>query len=141
MLKHLVFIALAATFAVGIGYTQFSASASAQASKTVPTSGKEMYVNYCASCHGMDAKGSGPAAVALKTPPPDLTVLTKNNHGKFPEAHIVTILQYGKAIPSHGSAEMPVWGPILGTMEKSHPQNKQLRISNLSQYLQSLQVK
>src|ERR1039457_4011137 len=30
------------------------------------TSGKNMFVNYCASCHGVDGKGNGPAAVALK---------------------------------------------------------------------------
>jgi mono/diheme cytochrome c family protein len=40
---------------------------------TSPASGKEMYISYCAACHGTDGKGNGPAASALKIPPADLT--------------------------------------------------------------------
>jgi len=36
---------------------------------------------------------------------------------------------------------MPVWGPILGKMDKANSQQKQLRISNLSRYLESIQAK
>ena len=49
---------------------------------TVP--GKQTYVHYCASCHGPDARGDGPAAIVLKTSPPDLTTLAKRHGGKFP---------------------------------------------------------
>ena len=45
---------------------------------TSPASGPEMYTSYCAVCHGLDGKGNGPAAEALKVPPPDLTALAKN---------------------------------------------------------------
>src|ERR1700692_3421848 len=50
---------------------------------TSPVSGKDMYTAYCAVCHGTDGKGGGPAASALKTPPSDLTLLSKNNGGKY----------------------------------------------------------
>ena len=36
-------------------------------------SGKALFQQYCASCHGDDGKGAGPAAVAFKVQPPDLT--------------------------------------------------------------------
>jgi hypothetical protein len=36
---------------------------------------------------------------------------------------------------------MPVWGPILAKMNVSNPQDKLLRVSNLSRYLETLQVK
>ena len=39
---------------------------------TSPASGQEMYKAYCAVCHGTDGKGGGPAASALKVPPPTL---------------------------------------------------------------------
>ncbi len=35
---------------------------------------------------------------------------------------------------------MPVWGPILGKMNQTNFQDKQLRISNLSRYLESIQM-
>jgi len=109
--------------------------------KTQASNGKQMYVNYCAPCHGVDGRGRGPVASALRTPPPDLTLMTKSNHGKFPDTHIVTVLQDGSDTPSHGTVEMPVWGPILGKMNLSNPQDRLLRVSNLSHYLESIQAK
>jgi hypothetical protein len=70
-----------------------------------------------------------------------LTLLSKFNHGKFPDNHVVTVLQNGADVPSHGSVEMPVWGPILGKMNVSNPQDRLLRVSNLSRYLESMQAK
>jgi len=109
--------------------------------KTSATSGKEMFASYCATCHGTDGKGDGPAANALRTPPTDLSQLAKNNGGKFPGTHIVTVLQFGSELPAHGSEQMPVWGPILGRMNVSSPQDKQLRMANLTRYLETIQVK
>jgi len=60
---------------------------------TSPTSAKEMFKAYCATCHGDSAKGNGPAAPALKIPPPDLTTLAKKNGGKFPADRVSTILR------------------------------------------------
>lgn len=140
MLRRFLLTALVAILAVDMGYAQSNTNGTTAVNKTAASSGKQMYTNYCASCHGVNGKGDGPAAAALKMPPTDLTVLSRNNHGEFPETHIVTVLQYGTEFPSHGSVEMPVWGPILGKMEKVNPQVKQLRISNLIRYLKTLQV-
>ena len=68
-------------------------------------------------------------------------MLSKNNGGKFPCAHITTVLQYGVQIPLHGTAEMPVWGPVLGKMDQANSQERLLRISNLSRYLVTIQAK
>jgi len=109
--------------------------------KTSPVDGKQMYTSYCAPCHGVDGKGNGPAASSLKAQPTNLTELQKGNHGKFPDTHIIAILQFGADVPAHGSATMPVWGPILGNMNQQNAQEKQLRISNLSRYLESIQAR
>ena len=109
--------------------------------KTAATSGQQMYTSYCAPCHGTDGKGNGPAANALRTPPTDLTILAKNNGGKFPGTHVVTVLQFGSELASHGSEQMPVWGPILGRMNLASPHDKMLRMSNLTRYLETIQVK
>ena len=147
VVRHLLFFALAAAIVVGIGYQAQSQSANnvVVKVKTTPTTGgKQLYVNYCAPCHGVDAKGDGPVASSLKQPTPDLTVLSKNNGGKFPSERIVAVLNFGMANPAHGTAAMPIWGPMLSTMSSSndsHGDLTALRISNLSDYLKSLQVK
>jgi len=104
-------------------------------------SGKQTYREYCASCHGEDGKGIGPAASALKTPPSDLTTLAKRHAGKFPEDYVAEILRLGKPIQAHGSSDMPVWGPIFGARDKFNEVAVRQRIKNLCAYLASLQEK
>src|SRR5947209_19738873 len=96
---------------------------------TSPSSGKDMYVQYCASCHGKDGKGAGPAAPALKTAPTDLTKLAAANAGKFPEAKVVRLIEGGDALAAHGSRDMPVWGAIFHQMDGSDASAK-LRLAN-----------
>ena len=139
MLKRILVIATAAVIAVSVGFADQAQKLVIPVNKTAPNDGKQMYTNYCAPCHGENGKGSGPAAPALKSQPTNLTLLSKNNNGKFPDAHVVTVLQFGVNEPAHGSANMPVWGPILGNMNRSNSQDKQLRISNLARYLESIQ--
>lgn len=106
---------------------------------TSPASGKEMYMNQCAACHGADAKGTGPAATALKTAPTDLTQLAKKNNGKFPANHVYSSIVGDLNVPAHGSAEMPMWGNVYRTMSRGHESEVQQRISNLTHYIESLQ--
>ena len=142
MLKSLLVTAIAATLAVSLSFADQSQSKVViPVNKTAPTDGKQMYSSYCAPCHGVDGKGRGPAAASLKAQPTDLTELQKNNHGKFPDTHVIAILQFGTDVPAHGSSAMPVWGPILGNMNHLNVQDKQLRISNLSRYLESIQAR
>jgi len=107
---------------------------------TSAASGSEMYKSYCASCHGKDAKGDGPAAPALKAALPDLTTLAKRNDGKYPALRVTSILRGKEALVAHGDQEMPVWGPVLRGVSSSEA-IVDLRISNLNKYLESLQVK
>jgi len=111
------------------------------AAYTDPSSGKEMYTQYCASCHGMDGKGDGPAAPALKMSATNLTTLAAKNGGTFPAAHIAAIIQGDSMTPAHGSKDMPVWGPIFRSMGGHSQAQVQLRIRNLTNYLESIQVK
>ena len=145
MVRNIFFAAFAVSLLAGIGYANQSTSRTVviPVSKTSATSGKQMYVNYCAPCHGVDGRGQGPVAAALKKQPTDLALLSKNNGGKFPATHIMSVLEFGAANPSHGAAEMPVWGPMLDRMDNTSAENNVslLRIGNLSRYLQSLQAK
>jgi mono/diheme cytochrome c family protein len=108
-------------------------------------SGAEMFKEYCAVCHGADGRGNGPVASALKIPPADLTTLTKRHGGNFPSAYVTTVLQNGvQESKVHGSKDMPIWGPLFGSISSEKFQASpevNLRISNLIVYLKSLQSK
>lgn len=108
---------------------------------TSPASGQEMYKAYCAVCHGTDGKGGGPAASALKVPPTDLTLLSKNNGGKFPAMKVASTIRGEADLPAHGSKEMPVWGSLFWSMSHGHEGEVQQRVANLTQYIESLQAK
>jgi mono/diheme cytochrome c family protein len=108
---------------------------------TSPASAKEMYTQYCAACHGADGKGNGPAATALKTPPPDLTTLAKRHEGKYPNDYVANLLRSGTGAAAHGSSDMPTWGPLFKSLDPMHDESVQQRVRNLNEYLASLQSK
>lgn len=102
--------------------------------------GRELYTAYCASCHGLDAKGTGPVASVLKTPVPDLTRLPLKN-GKLPVADLEKfILGEGPVKVAHGSADMPVWGPVFRRVEKDQDLGL-VRVRRVVEYLKTLQRK
>ena len=113
---------------------------------TSAASGEEMYKEYCAVCHGKDAKGNGPAAAALKMPPPDLTTLSQRHGGKYPATYVESVLKFGaKTFPAHGAKDMPIWGPLFGSISFDINGIDALqvtqRIHNLTQYIESVQAK
>jgi mono/diheme cytochrome c family protein len=111
------------------------------AKDTSPASGEQMFTNYCASCHGKDAKGNGPAASALNKAPADLTTLAKRNGGKYPDMKVTSVLRGEASVAAHGTQEMPVWGPVFWHMSQGHPSEVQQRIANLNNHLKSIQEK
>jgi mono/diheme cytochrome c family protein len=110
-------------------------------SRTPSNSGREMFDSYCAVCHAKDAKGNGPAASAMKTQPTDLTELAKNNGGKYPAAHVAAVLKGQAMSPSHGSQDMPIWGPLFSSISQGHEGQVQQRITNLVTYVEGVQAK
>lgn len=141
--------AIAALLSLIIGAARSTAQSNSQsteikktpASYTSPSSGKSMYLAYCASCHGNDGKGNGPAARALKLPPRDLTQLAAENGGRFPENEVIHTIKGDSSAPSHGSKDMPVWGPVFHSMGTPNDGTIQLRVRNLTAYIAALQAK
>ena len=102
--------------------------------------GKDLFREYCAVCQGVDAKGAGPAAGALKKTPTDLTQLALNHKGKYPVLSVQVAIKGANNIVEHGTGEMPIWGSIF-----SQPgQNKDLgdmRVMALVKYIEEIQAK
>jgi mono/diheme cytochrome c family protein len=104
-----------------------------------PASGKQMFTDYCAVCHGRDGKGGGPAVEFLKTPPPDLTTMARRHNEKSVKLHVQTILRQGV----EGNAEqealsMPHWSAAFS---RTHSVRglAELRMHNLANYVESIQ--
>jgi len=104
-------------------------------------SGKTLFQQSCASCHGDDGKGAGPAAVAFKVQPPDLTALSRQNRGKFPRDRVVQAIRGDRMQNAHGSTNMPVWGPVFLALTGMNQVEVERRISDLTEYIKSVQVK
>jgi mono/diheme cytochrome c family protein len=113
-------------------------------------SGAQQFRQYCASCHGNDGTGNGPVASELKRKPANLTVLSKNNNGVFPTSEVHDFIVGTRAIPSHGTREMPVWGyafmfrpgalagPFVPVLT---PQQAEEKVNLLVDYVKSIQRK
>jgi len=104
--------------------------------------GGDLFRFYCASCHGVDGRGHGPVAASLRTAPPDLTLLTRRHGGSFPRADVALYLTGEEPVPAaaHGTKDMPVWGPIFRALDPDE-KTRQVRIGNVIDYIESLQVK
>ena len=72
--------------------------------------GHEWFDAYCASCHGTEVRGDGPAAAGLSAPPPDLTGIATRRGGLFDLDEIAAYIDGRTRVTAHGSSEMPVWG-------------------------------
>lgn len=105
--------------------------------------GETLYLRHCASCHGADARGAGPVAGSLKTPPADLTAIASRRGGRFPAGEVARFIDGRFEIPAHGSREMPVWGQRFGAAIPESGIGESIargNIATLVEYLKSIQL-
>jgi len=144
-LQFLTRIALAAIFLLG-GSAFAQKKAPSQNEKKYErliysVKGQDLYRAHCSACHGPEGKGDGPLASALKTKPADLTALSGNNGGRFPVERVRKFISGDEpTLSSHGSREMPVWGPIFHQIEDDQDLGN-VRLQNLIKYLTTIQRK
>jgi len=107
--------------------------------------GAALFEAYCASCHGADLKGYGPAGRLTRVPPIDLTVCAAGHTTQRDRAlHIVASLGEVHSVPSTRSMDettldMPDWLPLFKAMSHMSHAEAALRIANVSNYIASLQ--
>ena len=142
MKRHVMFVAsVAALLMVPVGAQQGSATTSPSqknrpAAAAPERTGAALFREYCAPCHGVNARGNGPAAPAFKQRPPDLTHLAARHKG-FPRKLVEDMILGDTALqPAHGSREMPVWGPTFRQSADAATLMK-----NLIRHLESIQEK
>ena len=125
-------LALSALLLAAVG-----TGAAAEEESLIPDWGKELFVRHCSACHGLDGRGAGPAASALKTAPPDLTQLRRTHQGKFPYLWVVGFIDGERPVAAHGSREMPIWGQLFRRKEGGFGAKAQ--VYALARYVESIQ--
>ena len=116
------------------------APAQARAAATVDEEGRALFGTYCASCHGVAARGDGPVAASLRVHPPDLTQFAAKNGGVFPAARTARIID-GRDVGAHGNPDMPVWGRVFRSSQGTADANAsaKARVAAIVRYLESIQ--
>jgi mono/diheme cytochrome c family protein len=125
------------------------AAGSAHAQDDQVASGAAEYKIACFQCHGEAGKGDGPMAQFLTIKPTDLTLLAKNNNGKFPFREVFQTIDGRAGVKAHGEGPMPIWGERYtaqsgGTLIEPYKTWTaepfvRARILELTYYLQSIQ--
>ena len=108
------------------------------------TAGKPAFQQYCASCHGREAKGDGSAMNLLTVKPADLTQISKRNNGTFPFWKTYRVIDGREDVKGHGDRDMPIWGAQFRaetTSSATAQSQVRGRILELVYYLQSIQTK
>lgn len=99
----------------------------------------------CLSCHGVEGRGDGPLAMSLGLSPPDLTMISKLNNGKFPVRRITEIIDGRAVVAAHGARAMPVWGHRYRQATESEERSSEIelrarrQINALVKYLETIQ--
>lgn len=124
-----------------VGLMLLAGWAAAQPQATGPA--RDLYVSYCARCHGLDGRGGGDDADGLLVPPPDLTRLHERYGTPLPRERIAAFIDGREDVAAHGPRDMPVWGERLFEGDSGPPQgveaSKRRAIDLLVDYLEALQ--
>lgn len=112
--------------------------------RTDEATGEQLYLRYCASCHGISGRGDGSLAASLVPPPTDLTLLAQRAGGKFDETSVMMAIDGRRLVVQHGPREMPVWGAVFAEQHVGEPfaaYGPTLDARALADYLRTFQRK
>jgi len=89
-----------------------------------PAQGRSLFALHCATCHGADGQGMGPAAVALDPKPRDLTegtfyIDTNDNNVTGETIDLARVILVGPGVFG-GSEAMQGWNETLSVDEVRH---------------------
>jgi mono/diheme cytochrome c family protein len=106
--------------------------------------GKQLYMQYCSSCHGKDGRGNGSVSPYLKIKVPDLTLLAKKKKGIYPLDDVMATIDGRRLVRAHGDREMPVWGEVFTKKlesEKYTELTTLVKTKVIAEYIATLQKK
>jgi mono/diheme cytochrome c family protein len=112
-----------------------------EAQTRIPLNGAQIFQHQCASCHGTDGRGHGPASATLKHKPANLTLISQTNGGEFPYQRVKeTIAGKESSWLALGTREMPIYGPIFHQVESDQDWGE-VRLEAITKQVESIQQK
>jgi hypothetical protein len=104
--------------------------------------GRELYLEHCAACHGVNADGHGPLEHELATPPADLRLLSWKYGDPLYEDKIARFMDGRADVIAHGPRDMPVWGWEMWQNPEGtgNPNRVSDSVAHTIHYLQSIQI-
>jgi mono/diheme cytochrome c family protein len=130
-------LSIAIVLIAGVGVTTDGA---AQSKGQQGVSGADLFIRYCATCHGERALGNGPLAAMLRKQPANLTLLAQRNGGVFSPEMVARIIDGRKPLAGHGGGDMPAWGDAFARTAEG-ADNISDRIAALVTHLETIQQK
>ena len=113
--------------------------------KAIVESGRTLYRQHCADCHGQDATGGSTTRVGTTVEAPSLTGLTKKHGGTFPFWELYEMVSGAELMPAHRGRVMPIWSDELAKTPKVGKADAKAivrgRITAILAYLSSVQEK
>lgn len=75
------------------------------------SSGRTVFSNSCASCHGLTGRGDGPLAAELEVKPANLTKIAARCDGLWPMVEVMSIIDgyHRRTLPRE---KMPIFGDL-----------------------------
>ena len=118
-----------------------SATPDRETQARIPIDGARIFQRQCATCHGTDGRGHGPASSTLKHKPANLTLISQRNGGKFPYQRVKETIE-GKEPGwlALGNREMPIYGPIFHEVESDQDWGE-VRLEAITKQVESIQRK
>jgi mono/diheme cytochrome c family protein len=133
-LRHVFSVIAAVLVTVG--------TAPVHAADYLAMSGEQLYMRFCASCHGIEGHGDGPVAQSFATKIPDLTLIARRHGGEFQRDWVERSIDGRQKIASHGAYTMPVWGEDFSQIgDPDAERATRTMIARLVDYLETLQQK
>ena len=125
------------TLTSGCSDRESSVEASVARTAEKPTS-RDLFINDCAACHGVDGSGNGPLAAELKVAPINLRLLKQSNNGRFPTRSVQHSIDGTSMARAHGLPDMPVWGRQW-ILEGLSDAERKARAISITSYISTIQ--
>ena len=106
-------------------------------------SGRDLYMRFCASCHGVTGAGDGPVGQGLAVMVPDLTEMARRYGNALDQVKLREIIDGRAVVIAHGTRTMPVWGYEFWVEEGADVEAEaavRAIVDKLIAYLRSLQT-